>query len=482
MNINQRKKIEDILKWSVFDKYEGHIANIRTLRGESDLGQYYPMDVEKYINYMDASSASKAFFSADPKELVEKYFEEIESVSSYLGDESYSQKQKILNFMEYIRISGMYENLSIDSVQYQLLYPSISQSGLSIAILGKGICKSQAEFLSHLLIASDMEAYNYQVQFYDKETGNYICSHEVVTAEVLDTGNFFLDPTFYNGSLESLRGSFDMADFTEERRNTLSILNVTEQEIEEARETAQNYLIKRYGVKEISQQLGLESCGDLEKQMRILTFMEKNLAPTNQELAIRSVVMGSHELEVGKLLELFYKANGIPYEMQFEEDRLNTIYKTMIDGVECSIYPREAFSKTKPYLSMKLHYAKDKDGTYKRLWEFSKEKKDEIGDMIKEGRKIAGEVKIPQETLDVPEFEWGDDEDERIKNAQKTPEEIQAEETGIMQDSGHDKTKKTNALMELYQDESIDANGVNAKNKEIRKELKRKEITQNQKK
>lgn len=62
--------------------------------------------------------------------------------------------------------------------------------------------------------------------------------------------------------------------------------------------------------------------------------------------------------------------------------------------------------------------------------------------MIKEGRKIAGEVKIPQETLDVPEFEWGDDEDERIKNAQKTPEEIQAEETGIMQDSGHDKTKK----------------------------------------
>lgn len=168
--------------------------------------------------------------------------------------------------------------------------------------------------------------------------------------------------------------------------------------------------------------------------------------------------------------------------MQFEEDRLNTIYKTMIDGVECSIYPREAFSKTKPYLSMKLHYAKDKDGTYKRLWEFSKEKKDEIGDMIKEGRKIAGEVKIPQETLDVPEFEWGDDEDERIKNAQKTPEEIQAEETGIMQDSGHDKTKKTNALMELYQDESIDANGVNAKNKEIRKELKRKEITQNQKK
>lgn len=512
MNSNQRKKIEDILKWSVFDEYEGHIANIRTLRGVSGLlGQYCPMDVEKYINYMDASSASKAFFSAEPKELVEKYFEEIESVSSYLGDESYSQKQKILNFMEYIRISGMYENLSSGSVQNQQVYPSISQSGLSIAILGKGVCTSQAEFLSHLLIASDMEAYHYQVQFHDKETGKYIDSHEVVTAEVLDTGNFFLDPTFYNGSLESLRGSFDMADFTEERRNTLSILDVTEQEIEEARETAQNYLIKRYGIKEISQQLGLESCGDLEKQMRILTFMEKNLAPTNQELAIRSVVMGSHELEVGKLLELFYKANGIPYKMQFDEGKQNTIYTTMIDGVECSIFPRNAFSKTKSDLSTKLHFTKDDDGNLKYLWAFSNEKKAEMAAMIRKGREIAEEVKIPQETLDVPEFEWGDDEDERIKNAQKTPEEIQAEETeileqwwgdakeikifktqspveeyyektGIMQDSEHDKTKKTNALMELYQDESIDANGVNAKNNEIRKELKREEITQNQEK
>lgn len=466
MNSTQRARIENILNDSVFDEYEGHIANIDGLRNRVSP----QTDKKKYISYMEASTASKAFFSADPKELVKKYFAEIESISSYLGDESFSKKQKILNFMEYIRMSGMYENLPKSSVQNQVAYPRISQSGLSIAILGKGVCKSQAEFLSHLLIASDMEAYNYQVQFYDRETGNYIDSHEVVTAEISDDENFFLDPTWYNGSSESLRGSFDKVDFTEERKKTLSILDTTAQEIEEARENVQNYLIRRYGIEEISQQLGLDSCGDLEKQMRILTFMEKNLAPTNQELSIRSVVMGSHELEVGKLLELFYKANRIPYRILFEEDRLNTIYITMIDSVECNIYPREAFLKTEPYLSMKLHWTKDKDKKSRFLWEFSREKKDEMATMIRKGRKIAEKVRIPQETLDVFIFGGGNTQKkEGFKTKLPIAEQFE-------QDSG----TKEKALMQLYQDKHIDTDGVNGKNSEIGKKLSQEEITHNQ--
>ncbi len=503
MNSEQKEKIEESLKWNFWDEYEGHIARIHTLRNTVSP----QIDKEKYNSYMDASSASKAFFSADPKELIEKYFQEIESVSSFLGDSSYSQKQIILNFMEYIRMSGMYENLPSSSVQNQVAYPMLSQSGLNIAILGKGVCKSQAEFLSHLLIASNMQGYNYQVQFYDKKNGDYIDSHEVVTAELLEDENYFLDPTFYNGSVESLKGSFDMADLSEERRSTLSILEPTEQEIEDAREIAQNYLIRRFGIKEISEQLGLEDCGDLEKQMRILTFMEKNLAPTNHELSIRSVVMGSHELEVGKLLELFYKANGIPYKIQFYEGKQNTIYTTMIDGVECSLFPRDAFSKTKSDLSTKLHFTRDDDGNLKYLWAFSNEKKDKMADMIRKGREIADRVTIPQEIIDEPIFEWGDNQDEKIENAKKTLEELQKEEfenleywnadakgikvfeteqfaqehsksKGIVQDFENGEDKKIDALMKLYEDESIDVEGVNRKKKEIERELGRKEITQ----
>lgn len=361
-----------------------------------------------------------------PNELIERYLDEISCVSEYLGDSSFSEKQKIINYMEYIRMNGMYENLSRSSVENKVLYAGLSQSGLNIAILGKGVCKSQAEFLSHLLIASDMQAYNEQVQFYDKQTGDYIDSHEVTTAELLEGKNYFLDPTYYNGSVDSLKGTFDKTNLEEERREKLSILDVTEDEISEARECVQNYLIERYGIKEISRQLELDNCNDLEKQMRILTFIEKNLAPTEYELSIRSAVIGSHEIEVGKLMELFYKANDIPYEIQYGEGKLDTIYKTIIDGTECSIYSIEAFSKIKSSLSKNLHWTKDEDGTVKRLWEFSEGKKEEIASMIRKGREISESVIVPNENPNVSVWEFIDEKGDT--EVSKTSEELQKEE------------------------------------------------------
>lgn len=427
MNDEQRKRIEDSIKISIFDEDDGHLANIDLLRNRL----YSQSDMQKYNSYMDASSASKAFFDMEPGELIKRYLEEINCVSEYLGDSSFSEKQKIINYMEYIRMNGMYENLSRSSVENKVVYAGLSQSGLNIAILGKGVCKSQAEFLSHLLIASDMQAYNEQVQFYDKQSGAYIDSHEVTTAELLDGQSYFLDPTMYNGSSDSLKGTFDKANLEEERKEKLTILDVTEDEISEARECVQNYLIERYGIMEISKQLDLDNCSDLEKQMRILTFIEKNLAPTEQELSIRSAVIGSHEIEVGKLMELFYKANDIPYEIQYEEGKQNTIYKTIIDGTECSIYPREAFSKVKPSLSMKLHWAKDEDGVFKRLWEFSEDKKNEIASMIRKGREISESVIVPNENPNVSVWEFIDEKGDT--EVSKTSEELQKEENERVQ-------------------------------------------------
>ena len=57
MNSKQREKIEESLKWSFWDKFEGHIANIHTLRNTVSP----QTDKEKYNSYMDASSASRAF-------------------------------------------------------------------------------------------------------------------------------------------------------------------------------------------------------------------------------------------------------------------------------------------------------------------------------------------------------------------------------------------------------------------------------------
>lgn len=485
MDSKQIKKIEEGLELNFWSD-RGHLVRVQRIRNEGS---------DRINSYMNASSASRAFFNATSKELIEKYFQEIESVSSCLGNSSYSPKQIILNFMEYIRMSGMYENFPENSEEFPNV-TQLSQTGLNIAILGKGVCSSQAEFLNHLLIASDMQSYNYGVMLYDKENGNFSGSHAVVTVEVSDDDNIFLDPTLYDGSIESLEGSFDSADLTEERRNTLSILDATEQEIEEARENAQNYLIRRYGIEEISQQLGLESCSDLEKQIRILTFMEKNLAPTNQELSIRSVVMGSHELEVGKLLELFYKANEIPYEFQpYGDSKSEIMYSTTIDGIEYCIAFENAFDSVDSNLSIDyLYLTIDGEGNLALL---SEEKVDEMRPMIHEGRKIADRVKIPQEIIDEQViFKWKGSKSEEMESEQhiydyRPPRsfksfktEQSAEELSIttetVQDSEQGEDKKISALMELYSDESIDVEGVNRKTREIKRELGREEIIQKQ--
>lgn len=76
----------------------------------------------------------------------------------------------------------------------------------------------------------------------------------------------------------------------------------------------------------------------------MLTFMEKHLSPASGSLNCRSVVLGDREIECGKLLELFYKANNIPYILKCSGDKYNSAYITTIDGMESTIYPKVAFS------------------------------------------------------------------------------------------------------------------------------------------
>lgn len=94
----------------------------------------------------------------------------------------------------------------------------------------------------------------------------------------------------------------------------------------------------------------------------MLTFMEKHLSPASGSLNCRSVVLGDREIECGKLLELFYKANNIPYILKCSGDKYNSAYITTIDGMESTIYPKVAFfsDRNNNSLSRKLHFAKNK--------------------------------------------------------------------------------------------------------------------------
>ena len=307
----------------------------------------------------------------------------------------------MLNFLEYIRMNGMYENINMSKFFIPGTVSAISQSGINIALLGKGVCASQASFLRDLLITSGENAITKTVYFID-EDGMIEDQHLVTYAcSSKDGANFFLDPTWYNGTINSLEGSFNSADIPEQHRSLLSMLDVTQEEIESARDTVQEYLIDRFQIKDISTQLGILEANDLDKQIRILAFMEKNLAPASEALNCRSVVLGNREIECGKLLELFYKANNIAYTLKCSGDKYNSAYVTNIDGMEATIYPKSAFisDRNNNPLSRKLHFAKNEQGENQYLWAFSDERHQQFKTSIKESRKIADAVIVPEQKL-----------------------------------------------------------------------------------
>lgn len=381
---------------------EEHVAQIssykETAKRDSDMS-----GIKRLLQYMESSTASKNFFdNVDVDDLMAKYEEELIRVSKALGNSTFPSKQKMLNFLEYIRINGMYENIDMRNFFMPQTVAAISQSGINIALLGKGVCASQARFLRDLLLTSGEEAITKKVYFID-EDGIIEDQHLVTYACSSNNGtNFFLDPTWYNGTINSLEGSFNSADISEQHRSLLSILDVTQEEIESARNKVQEYLIERFQIKDISTQLGIDKASDLDKQIRMLTFMEKHLSPASGSLNCRSVVLGDREIECGKLLELFYKANNIPYILKCSGDKYNSAYITTIDGMESTIYPKVAFfsDRNNNPLSRKLHFAKNKKDENQYLWAFSDERRQQFMTSINKSRKIAATVIVPGQKLD----------------------------------------------------------------------------------
>lgn len=381
---------------------EEHVAQIssykETAKRDSDMS-----GIKRLLQYMESSTASKNFFdNVDVDDLMAKYEEELIRVSKALGNSTFPSKQKMLNFLEYIRINGMYENIDMRDFFMPQTVAAISQSGINIALLGKGVCASQARFLRDLLLTSGEEAITKKLYFID-EDGIIEDQHLVTYACSSNNGtNFFLDPTWYNGTINSLEGSFNSADISEQHRSLLSILDVTQEEIESARNKVQEYLIERFQIKDISTQLGIDKASDLDKQIRMLTFMEKHLSPASGSLNCRSVVLGDREIECGKLLELFYKANNIPYILKCSGDKYNSAYITTIDGMESTIYPKVAFfsDRNNNSLSRKLHFAKNKKDENQYLWAFSDERRQQFMTSINKSRKIAATVIVPGQKLD----------------------------------------------------------------------------------
>lgn len=294
-------------------------------------------EYKSLLKYIKVTPYSKRFFeNSNTEYMYDKLKTELKEIVDILGNKHFSLEEKILNFLEYIRLNGMYESIGEKAAV-------LSQDALNIAILGKGVCNSQSKFLELLLIASNEESKTLRIRGVEENSSE----HQANFVKFDKDKFYFLDPTAYNGKISSMHYELTDKDFYGGKPNGLYDFYASEEKINEARETVYKYLVERYNIREISEQLHLENLADLEKQATIITYLESILVPSTEKVNFRSIILDGKEIEVGKALELFYYANNIEFKPIFGRPKSNCMFLLKIDDRDAVINPPTLFSKEK---------------------------------------------------------------------------------------------------------------------------------------
>lgn len=176
---------------------------------------------EKYEDYINMKEEKQAFYAKDDDELLQEYKQKVSDVAKNLSSGCKSDDEKILRALEYVRLSGRYENL-IKSHDNFRVGSRLSQSGISYALTGEGVCASQAEYTRDILNEMGFESTVETCHVDDNP--NIIRSNtanHLITKVKSNGKSIALDPTHYDGTKESLTtpSTFSVANATSEAQS-----------------------------------------------------------------------------------------------------------------------------------------------------------------------------------------------------------------------------------------------------------------------
>lgn len=378
---------------------------------------------KEYDEYMEKKQGKEEYYSKSDEEKIEEYKQKIKEVSEKISSTCKTDEEKILVTMEYVRLSGRYENIS--EYNGMMVGAYLSQDGMSYALAGEGVCASQAQYTRDLLNALGLEATvencnaddNSNVAFADQ-------SNHSITRVNLDGKSIVLDPTNYYGNTTTLahEGKYSIYDITEQTNSIIegmqkegktqeeineaigklyeandlkssisaeiypkqvldykmktpfgiktlrelhfSTLEPTNEELLNAREKAANILIPELGIDNISNELGIDKCtNDMEKQALILGYIENNLQTPEsdkpEDIRSRVVNVGDTTLELNDVLELMYLQNGIDYDING-----NHLIDVNLDDTEVSINTFDAYKHGLSNEEERNEILKKNDGSY----------------------------------------------------------------------------------------------------------------------
>lgn len=200
---------------------------------------------EELLDSIHGTEQRSAILSnTDEEELYNMYISEIESTSSLIFPEGSSEKAKVLNALEYMRITANRESETIDGID------NLGISGINSAILGEGNESSQNSYFRDLLNYADIDASIIPTSYLNENGKKSL--KELVQVQLSDGQSVMLSPTEYNGCNFSIE-KFNNGDYTEKtlipKRTSSQNLEFSDNDIIKSNTFINSQLIDKYKIK-----------------------------------------------------------------------------------------------------------------------------------------------------------------------------------------------------------------------------------------
>lgn len=258
----------------ILDEIIKEQENIRKLQKNIHLNsKRYSPNMCIYFEQLEKDPNFNYIINSSPMQLFYDYERNLKHIAEMIYNPQFSNKQNVLNVLEYMRIMTMYENVKQKKeADFQII--ELSRYPIFLSVFGKGVCYSQARFTRDILLHMGINA----VDFYTEIDNNYYkrgIPHQQTLLN-LDNNYYFIDATDYNGTLDGIQFELQQQNKNKlERSGIRTDFSATQEEIKKSREFVLTKLIKELGIDQISKQLRLEEKEELYKQCVIMAYVEK---------------------------------------------------------------------------------------------------------------------------------------------------------------------------------------------------------------
>lgn len=255
----------------------------------------------------------------NPEKLAKKYFDKISELANNLCSKENTTKQNILNVLEWVRLNIMYENHDNKTHKFhQHPFPAI--------FTGKSVCRGIAQVVTDILSLAGYEVFARNYPF--GEEGRHAVS-------LLKEGKdyIFLDPTNYNGCLESETGLYSKEIHTglydDNGKESITSINdyfdvsvipfkVSQEEIVSARKIAMKETLNNLPLTETERSIVNKDYSLTDYIYYVNSLIRKQTVKEDFTINNKglSVCVGEKIFDRKIALELFMTIKGIDYEIK----------------------------------------------------------------------------------------------------------------------------------------------------------------------